>query len=110
MRRLGIDEAAFLVSTDDECYTYNKHINRETPSQDARMISRAIERGVPCERIAVVLSFDQVTVRRRASLLEGICPEAAALLADKNCPGTTFAILKQMKLMRRLQASELICG
>jgi hypothetical protein len=74
------------------------------------MISRAIERGVPCERIAVVLSFDQVTVRRRASLLEGICPEAAALLADKNCPRTTFAILKQMKPMRRLQASELIDG
>lgn len=110
LRRLGIEEALCLISTDDESYTYNKHINRLTPAQDARMISRAIERGVLRERIAAVLGIDEVTVKRRASLLEGICPEVAGLLADRNCPGTTFATLKQMKPLRQLEAAELMCG
>jgi hypothetical protein len=110
LQRLNIPDAACLISTDDEAYTYNKHINRLTPAQDARMISKAIDQGVSSERIANVLGLDTNTVRRRATLLTGICPEAAELLAEKVCPATTFSILKQMKPLRQLEAAELMCG
>ncbi|MGA3247822.1 MAG: plasmid partitioning protein RepB C-terminal domain-containing protein [Paraburkholderia sp.] len=50
------------------------------------------------------------TVKRRASLLDGISREAASLLADKNCPATTFNTLKLMNPMRQLEAVELMCG
>jgi ParB-like chromosome segregation protein Spo0J len=110
LRRLGLTEALCLVATDDEAYTYNKHISRLTSAQDARMIANAIERGVPRERIALVLGIDINTVKRRAELLEGISREAAVLLADKACPATTFNILKQMKPLRQLEAVELMCG
>ncbi|MFM0305999.1 plasmid partitioning protein RepB C-terminal domain-containing protein [Paraburkholderia sediminicola] len=110
VRRLNSTEVLCLVATDDEAYTYNKHISRLTSAQDARMIAKAIERGVPRERIALVLGIDICTVKRRAELLDGICREAAALLADKVCPATTFNTLKRMKPLRQLQAVELMCG
>lgn len=110
LRRLGVHEAVCLISTDDEPYTYNRHISRLTPAQDARMISKAIEHGVSRERIAAVLGIDTDTVRKHASLLEGVSPEAASLLADKSCPRTTFAVLKLMKPQRQLEAVELMCG
>ncbi|SEJ96818.1 plasmid partitioning protein RepB C-terminal domain-containing protein [Paraburkholderia diazotrophica] len=110
LHRLGISEAICLIANDDEAYTYNKHINRLTPAQDARMIARAIERGVPKERIASSLGIDVNTVRRRATMLDGICREAAALIADKNCPATTYATLKLMKPLRQIEAAELMRG
>ncbi|SMG39571.1 plasmid partitioning protein RepB C-terminal domain-containing protein [Paraburkholderia susongensis] len=110
VRRLNSTEVLCLVATDDEAYTYNKHISRLTSEQDARMIAKAIERGVPRERIALVLGVDINTVKRRAELLDGISREAATLLADKACPATTFNTLKRMKPLRQLQAVELMCG
>ncbi|WP_233888039.1 plasmid partitioning protein RepB C-terminal domain-containing protein [Paraburkholderia flagellata] len=110
LRRLSRTDATCLIASDDEAYTYNKHVNKLTPAQDARMIARAIARGVESERIATVLGIDINTVRRRANLLEGICGEAATLLADKNCPATTFSTLKQMKPLRQMEAAELMCG
>jgi ParB-like chromosome segregation protein Spo0J len=110
LRRLGVNEALCLIATDDEAYTYNKHISRLTPAQDARMIAKAIEHGVPRERIASVLGIEVRTVKRRASVLDGISDEAAALLADKACPTTTFNALKLMKAPRQMEAVELMCG
>lgn len=110
LRRLNRDEALCMLATDDESYTYNRHISRLTPVQDARMIARAIEQGVPRERIATVLGINENTVRRKAVMLDGICREAQALLADKSCPGTTFSALKAMRPMRQIEAAELMCG
>lgn len=110
IRRLGLRDVLCLIATDDEAYTYNKHISRLTSAQDARMIAKAIERGVARERIAQVLGIDIGTVKRRAGLLDGISREAASLLADKACPATTFNTLKRMKPLRQLQAVELMCG
>ena len=49
------------MATDDETYTYNKRINRLAPVQEHRMILRAIDRGVPEERIAEALGLDAQT-------------------------------------------------
>jgi ParB-like chromosome segregation protein Spo0J len=110
LRRLGLDKAQCIIATDDETYTYNKHISRLTSAQDARMIAKAIEHGVSRERIAQVLGIEVSTVKRRASLLDGISEEASALLADKPCPATTFKALKLLRPPRQIVAVELMCG
>jgi ParB-like chromosome segregation protein Spo0J len=110
MKRLNWEVATCLLSTDDETYTYNRHVNRLTTWQDARMIAQAIRHGVPEERIAAVLGVDGRTVKRKVRLLAGICPDAAALLADKSCPASTYETLKLMRPLRQLEAAELMCS
>lgn len=107
---LHIDEIECLISTDDETYTYNKRINRLSAVQDHKMIVRAVEHGVPEERIAEALGISISTIRRRFRLLNGICEEAAVRLADKPCPMKIFEILKQMKPLRQMEAAELMIG
>ncbi|CAG9205163.1 RepB plasmid partition [Paraburkholderia caribensis] len=110
LRRLSITEVTCLIAQDDEAYTYNKFINRLTPAQDARMIAKAIARGVPKDRIATALGVDVNTVRRRATMLDGVCPEAASLIADRSCPARTYETLRLMRPLRQIEAAELMCG
>lgn len=72
------------------------------------MILKAIEHGVPQERIAKALDVNISTIRQKRSLLEGICPETAALLKDKHCPLQTFQSLKKMMPMRQVEVAELM--
>ena len=110
LRRLGKQSATCLLATEDETYTYNRHVNRLKAGQDARMIAQAVDRGVSQERIAAVLGIDGRTVKTKVRLLTGICNDAAALLADRNCPAATYEILKCMKPLRQLEAAELMCS
>lgn len=107
---LGWQELECLVSTDDEAYTYNKRINRLSSVQEHKMIVRAVERGVPDERIAEALDIEARSVRRRFRLLEGICQEAIDSLADKPCPMAVFDLLKRMKPLRQIEAADLMVG
>lgn len=97
LRDLGATEAECLVSTDDEAFTYNRAVNRLSLVQERAMIVRAIERGVPEERVAAAMSLDVVSVKRRIRMLDGICEEVVALLADKHCPLAVFDILRKLK-------------
>jgi hypothetical protein len=110
LRDLNVSEVECLISTDDEAYTYNKRINRLAAVQEHRMIVRAVDRGVPEERIAEALGLDVVAIRRRFRLLDGICPEASELLKDTPCPMKVFDILRQMAPMRQVEAAGLMIG
>jgi hypothetical protein len=110
LRDLGIAEVACLISTDDETFTYNKRINRISVAQEHKMILRAIERGVPEEKLAQALGVDVITIRRRAKLLNGICPEVVDLLKDTATPMVVFDTLKMMKPLRQIEAAELMVG
>jgi hypothetical protein len=57
LRDLNVTEVECLISTDDEAYTYNKRINKIAAVQEHRMIVRAVDRGVPEERIAEAVSI-----------------------------------------------------
>lgn len=46
IKELGDKKITCIISTDDESFTYNKHINRLSTIQEHRMIVRAVERGV----------------------------------------------------------------
>lgn len=110
LKDLGIQEVECLVATDDETYTYNKRINRLPPVQEHRMILRAIDRGVPEERIAEALGLDVQTIRKRTRLLDGIGADAAEILKDTPFPAATFDVLRRMAPMRQVEAAELMTG
>jgi hypothetical protein len=105
---LGWTEVDCLVATDDDTYSYNKRINRLSAVQDHKMIVRAMELGVSAERLGKAFALSPVTIRHRFRLLNGICEEAVALLADTPCPANVFGILRQMKPVRQIESAELM--
>src|SRR3546814_16365568 len=74
--------------------------------QEHKMILRAIENGVPEERLARALNVNVGNIRHKRVLLDGICPEAIALLRDKHVPINTFGELKKLKPVRQIEAAE----
>ncbi|PTW61679.1 RepB plasmid partitioning protein [Breoghania corrubedonensis] len=110
LRDMGLDKVECLISTDDEAYTYNKRINRLSAVQEHRMIVRAMDRGVPAEKIAEALELDVSTIRRRFRMLDGICAEAVQLLKETNCPMKTFELMRQMAPIRQVEAADLMVG
>jgi len=108
LRESDTKEVTCLVATDDETYTYNKRINRLATIQEHKMILKAIDSGVPQERIANALDVNIATIRQKRALLDGICPEVVDLLKDRHCPGNSFRALKLMKPIRQIEAAELM--
>lgn len=108
LKDMGETDALCLIATDDEAYTYNNRINRLATIQEHRMILKAIDRGVSEDRLAVVLNVEAHSIRRKRRLLDGICPEAAALLEDKQVSIHAFWALKKMMPLRQIEAAELM--
>jgi len=108
LREVGILEAPCLIATQDENYTYNKRVNRIAPIQANRMILKALDAGVPEERIAKALNLVVQTVRNNRGLLHGICPEAVELLRDKQTALETLTLLKRVKPLRQIEMAEIM--
>jgi len=108
LKDLGEMELTCLISTDDETFTYNKHISRLSIIQEHRMIRRAVERGVPEEKIARALNVDVGNIIHKRNLLSGICSEAIDILKDKMVAAATFPVLKKMKPFRQIEAATLM--
>ncbi len=108
LKGLGQEQVECLVSTDDEAFTYNKRISRIAPIQEHRMILTAIERGVSEEKIAAALDLNPRSIHRKVKLLDGICPEAVAILKDKACTAAVFSTLRKMIPLRQIEAAELM--
>lgn len=106
LRDVGAKRVICLLSTDDEGYTYNKRVNRLSIVQAHRMIVRAAERGVSVQQLAEALNVSQSAIREKFRLLDGICNEAVALLADKPATYGMFRILKQMKPFRQIDVAQ----
>src|SRR6266851_3750672 len=105
---VGAREVRCLVADDDEAFTYNKRISRLATVQEHLMIVRAIERGVSEDKIAKALNMDVKAIRRRRTMLAGICPEVIDMFKDKSVNPNTFEILRKMKPMRQIEAAELM--
>jgi ParB-like chromosome segregation protein Spo0J len=108
LKDMGETDVTCLVSTDDEAFTYNKRVNRIAIVQEHRMIRKALERGVPEERIAKALNVDVPSIVRKRRLLDGICAEVAEILKDKHIAIHTFTELKKMVPLRQMEAAELM--
>ena len=110
LRELGHTEAPCLIAKDDESYTYNARINRISTIQEHYMIRRAIDRGVSPNRLAIALGIDVSTIHRKATLLEGVCKEAAELLKDREFTTNVSRVLRLMKPLRQVECVELMTG
>ncbi|MBM4225790.1 MAG: chromosome partitioning protein ParB, partial [Gammaproteobacteria bacterium] len=109
-RALGMDALACITAREDENYTYNRRINRLATIQEHYMVLRALERGVPEERLARALDIDISALRLRASLLDGICPEVVELLKAQNFGHEVMRMLRKMKPARQIECAELMLG
>jgi hypothetical protein len=108
VKELEYEVVPCLVATDDESYTYNSRINRLSTIQEHFMIRRAIERGVSMERLAKALNVDVSLIAKKMNLLDGICPEAAELLKDRQFSAEISRSLRKMKPTRQLECVELM--
>jgi ParB-like chromosome segregation protein Spo0J len=108
LRLLDQREAPCMVSTDDEGFTFNRHVNRLTAVQEHRMIRATLEKGTSPERLAKVLKVDIARIRQKLHLLDNIAPEVASMLKDRTVSPEIFGILKKMKPMRQIEAAEMM--
>ena len=110
LRELNVQRAWCLLSNDDEGYTYNKRVNRLSVIQEHRMIVRAAERGVAVSQLAEVLNLSMDSIKEKFRLLDGICNEAATLLADKPATAGMFRELRKMKPFRQIDVVQHMIG
>jgi hypothetical protein len=108
LKERGETEVRCLLATDDESYTYNKRVNYLPPIAEHHMMLKALNHGVPEERMAAALGVDIATIRRKRNLLDGICPEAVEILQDKRLSPNVFATLRRMKPARQIEAAGLM--
>lgn len=108
IKDLKQEEVRCLISTDDEGFTYNHKVNRLSTIQEHFMILRAIERGVSEERIAETLNVNIAKIREKRDLLKGITSEVVELLKDKRISPRAIAVLRKLKPMRQIEATELM--
>ncbi|WP_175867545.1 plasmid partitioning protein RepB C-terminal domain-containing protein [Burkholderia contaminans] len=105
LRACGVAATNCLLALDDESFTYNRHTIGIASVQIHKMIVKALDRGVPAEDLAAALGMSVDMIKARFRMLDGICPEAAAILADKDCPAGMFHILRKMKPLRQIDAA-----
>lgn len=108
LAKRGETEVVCLVATEDEAYTYNRRISRLATIQEHKMILKAIEKGVPEERLARALNVNISSIRHKKNLLDGMCDEAIDMLKEKHVPINTIGELRKMKPMRQIEAAGLM--
>jgi hypothetical protein len=107
---LGKKTIDCLVSTDDESYTYNRHISHISNVQERNMIIRAIESGASEEKIAAALCIDVRTLQHKKNLLENIHPDVVEMFKTRKIPTKTFDYLRKMKDIRQIEIATFMCN
>lgn len=107
-KELGQAEVFCLVANDDEGFTYNHKVNKVAPIQEHFMIMKALQSGVPEDRIATTLNVDVGAIRMKRDLLNGICPEAVTLLKDRRITAAAIRELRRVTPMRQIEMAELM--
>lgn len=107
-KEIGQAEVFCLIANDDEGFTYNHKVNKIAPIQEHFMIMKALQNGVPEERIATTLNVDVAAIRMKRDLLVGICPEAVSLLKDRRVTAAAIRELRRVSVMRQIEMAELM--
>ena len=108
LKELGEEQAACLISTDDENYTYNKYINRLSAIQEHRMIVKALKSGVSEAKLASALNIDVRTLKGKKNMLDGVCQDAIDLLKDKIVSENVLRLFKKMQPIRQIRVAQLM--
>lgn len=108
VKQLGWKTVAVIVASEDERYTYNARVNRLPPIQAHKMIVKAVRNGVKTERIAKALSMPLSVVSGLLNLLDGINPEAAELLKDRQMTAEAIRLLRKVTGLRQIEIAEVL--
>jgi ParB-like chromosome segregation protein Spo0J len=104
----GTKTAECLVSTDDTALGYKRWVSHLAPIQANRMIVKALDAGVPDERLAKALNRPVATIRMSRTMLKDICAEALELLKDKPIKEAALRIFKHVKPLRQIEMADLM--
>ena len=107
LRRRKVEEVDCLLGTTDEAYTYNRHANYLSTIGEHQMVMRALRHNSEAT-IAKVLNVDVSTIRKKRTLLDGICKEAVDVLKDRRVSAKAFSPLRRMKPVRQIAAARLM--
>jgi ParB-like chromosome segregation protein Spo0J len=108
LREIGAVEVECLIALENESFTYNAKVNRLLPIQEHAMIKKAVENGVPEERIATVLKLQVRTIVSSLRLLDGIDSEAVRILKDKPICRYALRALRKVCPIRQMEIAELM--
>ncbi len=108
LKNIGHTEVFCLLSSDDEAYTYNSHVNRLVPIQAHFMLLQALDQGVSEERAAKTLNLDVVSIRNKRNLLRDICDDAIGILKATPIPAKSIQMLRQVKPERQVEIAEML--
>ena len=108
LKKLSINEVACIIADRDECYTYNARICRMSPIQEHRMVAKAVEKGVPIERLATTLNLSVKYVRDTLNLLQGLHPEAVEILESHHMSHKAIWAFKKVTPTRQIEMAEMM--
>jgi hypothetical protein len=108
LKQLGKTTAEVIVASEDERFTYNARVNRLPPIQAHKMIVKAVRNGVKPERLSAALFMPMHTVSALINLLDGINPEAAELLKDKQMTADAIRLLRKVTGLRQIEIAEVL--
>ena len=107
LRGQQVEYVECLIGTANETYTYNRRVNYLSTIGEHQMILKALRHNSE-ETIAKVLNVDVSTIRKKRTLLNGICREAIDVLKDRPVSAKAFSALRQMKPVRQVGAAQLM--
>ena len=108
LKKLGAKEVSCIIADRDECYTYNTRICRMSPIQEHRMVAKAVEKGVPLERLATTLNLSVKYVRDTLNLLQGLHPEAVEILESHHMSHKAISAFKRVTSTRQIEMAEMM--
>ncbi|MBC8951369.1 plasmid partitioning protein RepB C-terminal domain-containing protein [Xenorhabdus sp. PB62.4] len=108
MKDLGIEKASCIVSTINDSYTPNKHVNHLTVIEEQKMLQKAVASGVSIEKLSVALNISQEALKNRFRITQGIDSEVTSLLSDKQIPIASLNILKKMLPLRQVESANMM--
>ena len=108
LKELGEKDAACIIASEDECFTYNARVNRLNPIAEHKMIMKAVQNGVRPERIAAALNLTVNDVKSSMSMLDGIHEEAVDMLKDKAISPKAIWLLRKVTAVRQIEIAELM--
>jgi ParB-like chromosome segregation protein Spo0J len=104
----GAKEAECLLSTEGTTLPYKQLVNHLSPIQANKMIMRALDAGVPEERLAKALDRPVSTIRMSRTVLKDICEEALELLKDKPIANAALRVFAQVQAPRQIEMAEIM--
>jgi len=84
LQKLGVKDVLCIIADQNDSFTYNARICRMSPIQEHRMIAKAVQKGVPVERLAATLNLSEKYVRATLNLLNGLDPAAVDILESRH--------------------------